>query len=249
MKNNEREELCWLDDSYQFLSIGGLTFNVANCLSTLIAAVIVFLAFFFMSRKIKMRPGKAQNMLEWLVDFTNNIVKSSFPQKSEAQPFMLYAFVMFAFIFISNQLGLMFEIIVGGKTYVKSPTSDPIVTMSLGIITLVLSHYFGVKKHGFGGYLKTYLQPIAFLSPINLLEEFTNFLTLSLRLYGNIFAGEVLLSLITKRLAPSYGVWTYIASFPLSMIWQGFSVFIGAIQAYVFVVLSTVYISEKVVSE
>ncbi|UQS82670.1 F0F1 ATP synthase subunit A [Bombilactobacillus folatiphilus] len=238
-----------MDESYPLVSIGGLTFSVTNCLSTLIAALVVFFVFFFMSRKITMRPGKAQNMLEWIVDFTNGIVKSSFPDKNEARPFMLYAFVMFAFIFVSNQLGLIFEIIVGGKTYVKSPTSDPIVTLSLGTITLVLAHYFGVKKLGFGGYLKSYFKPIALLSPINLLEEFTNFLTLSLRLYGNIFAGEVLLSLITKQLAPSFGVWSYLFSLPLNMVWQGFSVFIGAIQAYVFVVLSTVYISEKVVSE
>ena len=92
-------------DSHPLVSIGGLTFNVSNCLSTLIAAIIVFLIFFVLSRKIEMRPGKAQNCLEWIVDFTNGIVKSQFLNKSEARPFMLYALVLFGFIFIGHQLG------------------------------------------------------------------------------------------------------------------------------------------------
>lgn len=235
-------------NSHPVVSIGDLTFNVSNCLSTLIAAIIVFLIFFVLSRKIEMRPGKAQNCLEWIVDFTNGIVKSQFPNKKEARPFMLYAFVLFAFIFIANQLGLILEIAVGGKTYVKSPTSDPIVTMALGTVTLVLSHFFCVQKFGFMGYLKSFAKPVSFLGPINLLEEFTNFLTLSLRLYGNIYAGEVLLDLLVK-LSHTLGLITFVGVMPFSMIWQGFSVFIGAIQAYVFVTLSSVYISHKIVAD
>ena len=74
-------------------------------------------------------------------------------------------------------------------------------------------------------------------------------MTLSLRLYGNIYAGEVLLTLIGGRFAKSAGWFTVIASVPLTLIWQGFSVFIGSIQAYVFVTLSMVYIGKKVTTE
>ena len=107
----------------------------------------------------------------------------------------------------------------------------------------------GVQKFGVGGYLRNYSAPVGFLLPINVIEEFTNFLTLSLRLYGNIYAGEVLLTLIGNRLATSYGLPTMILAAPLAMIWQGFSVFIGSIQAYVFVTLSMVYIGKKVTKE
>lgn len=88
-----------------------------------------------------------------------------------------------------------------------------------------------------------------FLLPVNVIEEFTNFLTLSLRLYGNIYAGEVLLTLIGNDLAHAGGPFTLILAAPLAMIWQGFSVFIGSIQAYVFVTLSMVYIGKKVTTE
>lgn len=84
--------------------------------------------------------------------------------------------------------------------------------------------------------------------PINLVEEFANFLTLGLRIFGNIFAGEMLLKLLAQ-LAFSHGLPTMIVSLPMEMIWQGFSVFIGSIQAYVFVTLTTVYISRKVTAE
>lgn len=194
-----------------------------------------------------MKPGKAQNFLEWIIDFTNGIVKAAMPG-DEGRPFYLYAFVLFLFIFTANQIGLMLQIVVNGDVYIKSPTTDPLVTMSMAMFTLLLSHYYGVKKFGIGGYLGNYLRPVGFLLPINLIEEFTNFLTLSLRLYGNIFAGEVLLNLL-GGMAHSFGLISFVGVMPITMIWQGFSIFIGSIQAYVFVTLSMVYISRKMEQE
>jgi F0F1-type ATP synthase, subunit a len=236
-----------LDDKYKFIDFLGLRFNVANDLSALVAALLVFILVFALSRKITMKPGKAQNVLEWMVDFTNGIVKQNFSGDSGSR-FGLYAFVLFLFIFVSNQLGLIFQIKVDGFTYIKSPTTNPMVTMSLALVSLLLSHYYSVKKFGFGSYLSNYARPVKFLLPINLLEEFTNFLTLSLRLYGNIFAGEVLLALIGS-VAQSFGLVSFVLAIPIEMIWQGFSVFIGAIQAYVFTTLSMVYISRKMERE
>ncbi|NMB31107.1 MAG: F0F1 ATP synthase subunit A, partial [Lactobacillus sp.] len=161
----------------------------------------------------------------------------------------LYAFVLFLFIFCMNQLGLFLEVKVGDYMVIKSPTADPVTTMSFAMMTLLLSFTFGVQRFGVGGYLKNYTQPVGFMLPINIIEEFTNFLTLSLRLYGNIYAGEVLLTLIGNDLAHAGGPFTLILAAPLAMIWQGFSVFIGSIQAYVFVTLSMVYIGKKVTTE
>ncbi|MFD1471502.1 F0F1 ATP synthase subunit A [Companilactobacillus mishanensis] len=236
-----------MDDKYKFFDAFGLTFNVANCLSAVVAAILVFILVYSLSRKITMRPGKAQNVMEWMVDFTNSIVKQAFPDGS-GKNFNLYAFVLFLFIFVSNQLGLILQVKVGGYTYLKSPTANPMITMSLALVSLLLAHYYSVKKFGFGGYLGNFARPVAFLTPVNLLEEFTNFLTLSLRLYGNIFAGEVLLALI-GTVAKSFGIVSFVVAIPIEMIWQGFSVFIGAIQAYVFTTLSMVYISRKMTKE
>ncbi|MFK5278856.1 FoF1 ATP synthase subunit a, partial [Lacticaseibacillus paracasei] len=146
------------------------------------------------------------------------------------------------------QIGLFIEVDIGKDTWFRSATASPVITMTLAMMVLVLSHYFGVVFKGFKGYLKGYASPVAILLPINLLEEFTNFITLSMRLYGNIFAGEVLVLLI-RQFAFSGGAVSFVSGFLLEVLWQGFSVFIGSIQAYVFVTLGMVYTSHKIVSE
>jgi F-type H+-transporting ATPase subunit a len=236
-----------VNEKYPIVEFMGIRFNLANDLSGIVAAVLVFALVFWLSRKPQFRPTKKQNILEWLIDFTDGIVHSAIPGEA-AQPFRLFAFVLFLFIWMSNQLGLAIEVNVGGTTWIKSPTSDPMVTMSLAFMALVLTHYFSVRKFGFGGYLHNYLRPMALLLPINLLEEFTNFLTLALRLYGNIFAGEILLTLLGSVMK-SFGIVSIVLAAPLELIWQGFSVFIGSIQAYVFVTLAMVYMSRKLETE
>lgn len=120
--------------------------------------------------------------------------------------------------------------------------------MTLALCAVTLSHFAGVARQGVKGYFADYFKPFSLMFPIKLVEEFSNFLTLGLRIFGNIYAGELLLKLLAG-MAFSHGIPTMIVSLPLEIIWQGFSVFIGAIQAYVFVTLTTVYISRKVTGE
>lgn len=238
-----------MNESYPYVKLFGLTFNLTNDLAILITATLTFLLVFWLSRKPQLRPSGKQNILEWVIDFTNGIVKQQMPGP-EGNRFGLLAFVLFLFIFINNQVGLFLQVDVGGKTWFRSPTADPVITMTLAMLVLVLSHYFGVVFKGFKGYLNGFISPVPFLLPINIIEEFTNFVTLSMRLYGNIFAGEVLVLLIRQFAFSGLGGPTsFIAGFVLEMIWQGFSVFIGSIQAYIFVTLAMVYTSHKVVSE
>lgn len=153
---------------------------------------------------------------------------------------------MFLFIFVANQIGLVTKIVTGDEvTYWKSPTANPFVTMGLALLVLVLANYLGTEKLGLGSYIKNSFFTPAGLFPIKLMEEFTNVITLGLRLYGNIFAGEVLLSLIASMVT-STGWWTLPFAIPLEMIWIAFSLFIGSIQAFVFTTLSMVYISHKI---
>lgn len=114
----------------------------------------------------------------------------------------------------------------------KSPTATPSVTFALAFVVLLYAHYLGIKK-SFGGWLKH-----TFLNPIHILEEFViKPLTLPLRLFGNIFAGEVLIAFLL-----SVGIF---GSIPL-FVWLGYSVFVGSVQAFIFTTLSMVYISQQV---
>ncbi|OJG74215.1 ATP synthase subunit A [Enterococcus quebecensis] len=164
----------------------------------------------------------------------------------EVTNFHLLAFTMFLFVLVANIIGLVTKVSIGDYTYWKSPTADPMVTLTLALIMIALTHFFSVSRFGLKGYFKnSFLSPVAFLMPIKLMEEFTNLLTLALRLYGNIFAGEVLLGLIAG-IVSSVGLWSIPLAIPLEMIWLAFSLFIGGIQAFIFVTLSMVYMAHKI---
>ena len=192
-----------------------------------------------------MKPKGKQNVIEYLIDFVRSIITDNMPSK-EVTNFHLLAFTMFMFVLVANIIGLVTKVAIGDYTYWKSPTADPMVTLTLALIMIALTHFFSVSRFGLKGYFKnSFLSPVAFLMPIKLMEEFTNLLTLALRLYGNIYAGEVLLGLIAG-LVSSVGLWTIPLAIPLEMIWLAFSLFIGAIQAFIFVTLSMVYMAHKV---
>ena len=131
--------------TFQFL---GLTFNTTNLISGLVSALIVFCVVFALSRNLKLKPTGKQNILEWIVDFTNGILRDSVDEEEEKN-FGLYAFTLFLFIFVSNQIGLFLQIAWNDVSYLRSPTSDPIVTLTLSLITMMLAHYSGVAKFGF----------------------------------------------------------------------------------------------------
>lgn len=222
----------------------GLGFNPGNVLMLVVAALIVFLIAFISTRNLKLKPTGMQNFMEWVMDFVKNIIGSNMDWKTGGK-FHILGITLIMFIFVANMLGLPFSVVIHGELWWKSPTADPIVTMTLAVMIIVLSNYYGVKAKGFKGYLGSFAQPMAFLFPLKIIEEFANTLTLGLRLYGNIYAGEILLGLLAG-MGTLWGGFGFFAAVVPTMIWQGFSIFIGAIQSFIFVMLTMVYMNHKV---
>ncbi|WP_046174587.1 F0F1 ATP synthase subunit A [Domibacillus indicus] len=220
-----------------------LTFNLANMLMITVASVIVFLIAVLATRKLALKPTGMQNFFEWIMDFVKGIVKSNMDWKTGGR-FHVLGITLIMYVFVSNMLGLPFAIVYDDYLWWKSPTADPVVTLTLAVMVVGLSHYYGVRMKGFAEYGKDYFRPMWFMFPLKIIEEFANTLTLGLRLYGNIFAGEILLSLLAGSLAT--GVGGHLAAVLPTLAWMGFSVFVGAIQAFIFVMLTMVYISHKV---
>ncbi|PLS07944.1 F0F1 ATP synthase subunit A [Neobacillus cucumis] len=226
---------------FEFL---GLWFNGANVLMITVASVIVFLIAVLSTRRLAMKPTGMQNFFEWVMDFVKGIINSTMDWKDGGR-FHILGITLIMYIFVSNMLGLPFSVVIDGTLWWKSPTADPIITLTLAVMILGLTHYYGVKLKGVKGYAQGFFSPMPFLFPLKIIEEFANTLTLGLRLYGNIFAGELLLSLLAAGLAHQ-GIAGTIAAVPLTLVWQGFSVFVGSIQAYIFTMLTMVYMSHKV---
>ncbi len=222
----------------------GLYFNMANILMITVASAIVFIIAVLSTRKIAMKPTGMQNFMEWVMDFVKGIINSTMDWKDGGR-FHILGITLIMYIFVSNMLGLPFAVVINGNLWWKSPTADPMITMTLSSMVVVLTHFYGVKLKGPKEYGKTFFSPMAFLFPLKIIEEFANTLTLGLRLYGNIYAGELLLSLLAGGLAMS-GWLGLVASVPLTLVWQAFSVFVGTIQAYIFTMLTMVYMSHKV---
>lgn len=231
---------------YELFGIPWLSVNLSNVLMIFITCVIVFVLSVIGARKLQMKPTGVQNVMEWVLDFIKGIVSDTMDWKTGKQ-FLPLAITLFSFILIANILGVIMTIKIDGVTWWTSPTADPGVTLTLSAMVIILSHYYGIKLRGTNHYVKSYFTPVWFLFPIKLIEEFANTLTLGLRLFGNMFAGGVLLTLLVGLTASS--IWGFLGGAIPYLAWAGFSLFIGGIQAFIFTMLSMVYIAHKVNEE
>lgn len=241
-----------MEEKSLIIKIFGLYVDITICGMIFLTCLLIFLFVYFCSRNLQIKPTRQQNVLEMIIAFVRKIVSDNLT-KAEVNNHVLLGLTLFLFILCANLVGLTTKIAFHNASgeelnFWKSPTADPVVTLTLAVILILSTHFFGMRKFGVKVYLiNSFLKPAKFLLPINLMKEFTNVLTLGLRLYGNIFAGEVLLTLIAT-LATSKGILSFIPALPLQMTWIGFSIFIGAIQAYIFVTLSMVYLANKISS-
>lgn len=225
------------------LGISWLDFNMSNVLMIIVSAVIVFILAVSATSSLKRKPTGMQNFMEWVIDFVKGIIGSNMDWKTGKQ-FLPLGLTLLLFIFVSNMLGVITMISVDHTIYWKSPTADPGLALTLATMVVVLTHYYGIKIKGVKEYGKDFLRPMPFLAPLKVIEEFANTLTLGLRLFGNIYAGEILLGLLAGLMTS--GIGGFFGGLIPMIAWQGFSVFVGAIQAFIFVMLTMVYMSHKV---
>ena len=134
-----------------------------------------------------------------------------------------------AFIFLSN---------ISGLFGLRPPTADFGTTFGLALITFVMIEYAWIKTKGFG-IIKDLLDPFPVFLPINIISEFATPVSMSLRLFGNVMSGTVLMGLIYDLLGP------YTVAYP-ALLHAYFDLFSGCIQAYVFSMLTMVYVNDKI---
>jgi F-type H+-transporting ATPase subunit a len=236
-----------------------MVFDIPTCIMTIVAGVLTFLIVFLATRKLSSgTPKGMQNFFEWVIDFVRGIARQSMDDKT-AERFVTLGVGLFLYLFIANQLGLVLNVITvhthavpsigiteGAKVaWWKSPTATVSIPFAMAILVLLYTHWLGLRR-GVGKYLKSYVEPHWALLPLNLIEELSKFLSFPLRLYGNIFAGEVLVGILLPTILS--GIAYYVLALPL-FIWIGYSLFVGSIQAFIFTMLSMVYISHRLHSQ
>lgn len=176
------------------------------------------------------KPNALQNAMEFVVETLDNMVQGSMGKNGLR--YRNYIGVLFLFLIFSNLSGLL---------GLRPPTADYGVTFPLGVITFVLIQYNNVKYNKFGAVTDLF-KPLPFLFPINLIGELAVPFSLSLRLFGNVLSGTVIMALI-------YGLLSKVA-----FLWPGvlhiyFDIFSGAIQTYVFCMLTMVFMNNKMPQE
>lgn len=217
--------------------------------SSVVVILTLLLVFVVNSQSFKLVPsGAFQVIFEYIYTFMGELYSGIMHKDHKNSALFSLMFCIFIYILISNWFGLL--PFVGSLTLhthertipvFRAPTSDLSVTASLAIISVLITNILGVKLGGFK-YLSKYVNlksPIdAVVGILELISEIGKILSFSFRLFGNVFAGEVLLAVITSL---TFGVFT--------LPFFGLEIFVGLIQALVFFLLTTVFISVAVSHE
>ncbi|HEX4044914.1 MAG TPA: F0F1 ATP synthase subunit A [Gammaproteobacteria bacterium] len=248
----------YIEHHLQHLTLNLKTFTIGDNsggplwtvnLDTLIVSVLLGILVFGSLRLVAMRmaevPGKLQNMVETVFDFVNNAVHEIFHHKSTFIPSL--ALTIFLWVFVMNAMDLLpVDLLprllgsVGVHHFKAVPTADPNATfaMSLTVFALIIIYNLKAKKHRLLKEMLTF--PFGpYLFPVNiafrLVEECVKPLSLALRLFGNMFAGELIFILIAMM--PWWVQW------PPGAIWAIFHILVITLQAFLFMMLTIIYLS------
>ncbi|GBU09276.1 F0F1 ATP synthase subunit A [Gammaproteobacteria bacterium] len=244
-------------DAQNFIDFS--VFNVDTLIWSLIAGALGFYVFYKAAQKATPGvPGRFQMAIEMLIEMVENQSKSLV--NSESRYIAPLALTIFFWVVIMNSFDLipvdLPSVILAMFTddihYLRVvPTADPSSTLGMALGILILTIYYGIKVKGFGGFLhelfgapfgaKWYLIPCNFM--LNIVEYVAKTLSLGIRLFGNMFAGELVFCLIALLggMAGIYGMGMHLIA---GTAWAIFHILVILLQAYIFMMLSLVYIGQ-----
>ncbi|MGH9020322.1 MAG: F0F1 ATP synthase subunit A [Acidimicrobiales bacterium] len=218
------------------LRVLGLTIDVDIVLSTLVAAAI------FLALGLRMRakatsgvPGKLQLMWELLVQQVTDLADSAIGPRGRR--YVPIGVTVFLFILICNWIDFIPTAMHPGvsEPILPAPTGDVNLPLAMALLVIVWVHVESLRARGLKGYVKHYFQPYAALAPINAVEEITKPITLTFRLFGNLFSGGLMIA-VMLTLLPIF------VTPPLQVVWELFDTgLLGAIQAFIFMLLTILY--------
>lgn len=215
-----------------------LSFNVDTILTMWITMILLIVLAYFTTRKLEMVPSKLQLVGEGLIKYFNNTAKTSMGDDN-AQKHIAIILTLFMFILTANLFGqLPLRLIHLTSGELASPNNDINMTAAMAIVVSIYYIYYGIKKNGFKFFFKGFGIDGIIITLVDTLELFVRPFSLALRLFANILAGELLV-------ATFLGIFSVILPLPFML----FEIFVALIQALVFTLLSTTYISMAITEE
>jgi len=205
-----------------------ITINLEVILMTWIVFALLIIIGLCASNKKSILPRPIQALGELIVSLLYELTEDALG-KDLAKTYAPLICALFMFLLFSNWLGII--------PHLEEPTKDLNTTLGLGIMGFVIAHYAGIKSKGIKAYLKEYFQPIFFMMPLNLIGELAKIVSISFRLFGNIMGGSIIILVVSYL--------TYSVVLP-PFLYAFFGLFVDTIQAFVFTMLTVVYISVQV---
>jgi F-type H+-transporting ATPase subunit a len=232
--------------------VGPFDFSITNAVIYLwVSAVVVFFLFFIAAKRSKKDPEKLQTLAEIMLNFATGHLTGQIGEKGKKYYYLILT--IFSFIFITNIIGLIPKP-MALKPY--TPTANINVTFSMAMVVFAMTQYQGFKRHGVRGYGRAFTTPpgvpkalgrplnVIFV-PVHVMGEVFKPLSLSVRLFANTIAGHLII-LVMLGLLLQYANIIILPTALFVIIMTAFEVFIAFIQAYIFSLLSVVYIETAI---
>ena len=233
-------------------TIGPLTVTNSMIGAVLASVILLFVAWLFL-RSPELIPGRVQSLIEWPIEWITGIVEGS---TSRWKGYVALVIGLFLMILVANWIGLLPGVGTVGIVehqgeeevfvpLVRAAGADLNFTLGLAIVTFAVFVWWGIRINGVGGYLlelvgePRYMAPLMF--PIHLISELSRLVSLSMRLFGNVFAGEVLIG--TMFALTTAAVFVLPLAFFVPAVFLGLELLFGAVQALVFALLTMTYIT------
>jgi F-type H+-transporting ATPase subunit a len=212
------------------IPLGGytITINLEVVVMTWIVIVVLICFGLFTVRRRSVHPRPLQVLGELFVAQLYNLTEDALDKKM-AKTYGPLICALFMFLLLCNWLGII--------PYLEEPTKDLNTPLSLGLMGFCIAHYAGIKAKGFKAYIKQYFEPMFFMMPLNLIGELAKIVSISFRLFGNIMGGSIIILVVSYL--------TYNVVLP-PLLNAFFGLFVGTIQAFVFTMLTVVYISVQI---
>ncbi|MDJ0555640.1 MAG: F0F1 ATP synthase subunit A [Microcoleaceae cyanobacterium MO_207.B10] len=216
-----------------YWELGNLKIHGQILLTSWVVIGLIVLAALISTSNVQRIPSGMQNFMEYVLEFVRSLTRDQIGEK-EYRPWVPFVGTLFLFIFVSNWSGALvpWKLIELPSGELAAPTSDINTTVALALLTSIAYFYAGISKKGLG-YFAGYAQPVPFMVPFKIIEDFTKPLSLSFRLFGNILADELVVGVLVL-LVPLF--------IPLPLMVLG--LFLSAIQALIFATLAANYIGE-----